>query len=90
MLLDEAQLKPLGENEYFSDDLIGCEVFDLSGRPLGRVTGVIETGANDVLEVESGAGKTLVPVTGEVVKTIAFRERRIEIDPLPGSFGREH
>lgn len=90
MLLDEAQLKPLGENEYFSDDLIGCEVFDMSGQFLGRVTGIIETGANDVLEVESGAGKTLVPVTGEVVKTITVRERRIEIDPLPGSFGRKH
>ncbi len=89
VLLDEARLKPLGEDEYFTDDLIGCEVFDLSGRPLGRVTALIETGANDVLEVEGGQGRTLVPVTEEVVKQIDARARRIEIDPLPGSFGRE-
>ena len=90
MMLEEAQLKPLGEDEYFTDDLIECEVFDLSGRLLGRVTALIETGANDVLEVETAEGKTLVPVTGEVVKTFDVPARRIEIDPLPGSFGREN
>jgi 16S rRNA processing protein RimM len=86
LLLDASELRPLQEGEYFLDDLIGCEVEDLEGTRLGRVRGVIETGANDVLEVATEAGEALVPMTEEVVRQVDLTARRIRIAPLPGLF----
>lgn len=89
VLLDRSRLKPLEAGEYFMDDLIGCEVEDLTGVALGKVNGVIETGANDVLEVATPHGETLVPMTAEVVREVNTDARRIRIDPIPGLFGGE-
>ena len=89
LLLDADKLRPLEAGEYFLDDLIGCEVEDEQGARLGRVRGVIETGANDVLEVATEAGETLVPMTQEVVKQVDVAARRIRIAPLPGLFDEE-
>ena len=88
LLLDESELRPLQEGEYFLDDLIGCTVEDERGATLGRVRGVIETGANDVLEVVTEDGEALVPMTDEVVRAVETDARRIRIQPLPGMFGR--
>lgn len=87
VLLGQARLKPLEPGQYFMDDLIGCEVVDPDQRPLGRVQAVIETGANDVLEVAGQGGVTLVPMTGEVIREVDIAARRIHIAPLPGLFG---
>ncbi len=89
LLLDESLLRPLEAGEYFLDDLIGCDVEDLQGARLGRVCGVIETGANDVLEVATEAGEALVPMTQEVVKQVDMAARRIRIAPLPGLFDED-
>ena len=42
----------LQRDEYFIADLIGLKVQDEDGKELGTVKDVIETGANDVYEVE--------------------------------------
>jgi 16S rRNA processing protein RimM len=89
LLLDASELRPLEEGEYFLDDLIGCEVENEAGTPLGRVRGVIETGANPVLEVVNDEGEALVPMTDEVLREVDVAARRIRIAPLPGLFGAE-
>lgn len=82
VLLDDSLLRPLEPGEYFQHDLIGCEVENLAGEPLGRVKGIMETGANDVLVV--GEGSLMVPMLTEVVKEVDVDGRRIRIAPLPG------
>lgn len=82
----QAGIRPAAEGGYGVDDLIGCDVLNLDGEWLGQVSGLIETGANDVLEVATGQCATLVPVTEEVVKQVDVAARRILIDPLPGLF----
>lgn len=86
ILLGQEHLKPLEPGQYFMDDLIGCEVVDPDGQPLGRVQAIIETGANDVLEVAGQGGVTLVPMTDEVMREVDVPARRIHIAPLPGLF----
>ena len=84
LLVEEAALRPLALDEYFHHDLIGCEVVTLAGRPLGRVSAVVETGANEVLAVEGGAQSVMVPMTGEVIKQVDVAARIIRIEPFPG------
>jgi len=60
-------------------ELIGCDVFEVSGRQRGRCVSVVANPASDLLELESGA---LVPV----VFVVSHQGGRIEIDPPLGLF----
>lgn len=52
------------------DDLIGRAVVDVRFGELGEVSGVIETPANDVLQVEGPYGEVLVPVIEQALDEI--------------------
>jgi len=45
------------EGEYYWSDLIGLEVYDVSGKHLGIIKNVLLTGSNDVYVVEGLSGK---------------------------------
>ena len=54
-------LAPLEEGEFYAYQLVGCRLEDEQGQPVGRVTGIWETGS-DVLVVEADDGsERLVP-----------------------------
>lgn len=81
---DRAALPALGDDEFYHSDLIGMEVFDPGGAPLGRVAAVLNHGAGDILEVRRGGGEALLlPFTRAVVPTVDLAARRIVADP-PG------
>ena len=69
---------PLGEHTYFVADLIGCETFDTLGKAYGKVTDVLETGANDVYEIEHG--KLLVPALKRVIASVDTAAGKIVFD----------
>lgn len=50
--INAAQLKTLGAKDYYWRDLEGLEVIDTSGEVLGKISHMIETGANDVMVVK--------------------------------------
>lgn len=78
-------LDPLGEDEYYWFQLKGAEVRTAGGRALGRVAGVVEAGAHDLLVVKGpGNAELLVPVVEHIVTEIDPREGRVVIDPPPG------
>jgi 16S rRNA processing protein RimM len=59
---------PLDEGEFYLYQLIGLSVRTTEGEMLGKITDVLETGANDVYVVESATyGEFLMPVTDETV-----------------------
>ena len=56
------ELPRLGEGEYYWYDLIGLEVLDAGGASLGKVRQLLETGSNDVLQIDDGtAAGILIP-----------------------------
>ena len=68
------------EDEWYWDDLIGLEVLNLAGEVLGRVQGLLETGANDVLQIRDGERERLVPFVDAVVKTVDLEAGRLVVD----------
>ncbi len=74
-------LPTTGEDEYYWADLIGLEVVNTAGERLGRVDGLIETGANDVLRVvgEEGAER-LLPFVSAVVLAVEKEAGLIRVE----------
>lgn len=73
----------LPDEEYYYADLIGLDVVDTGGAPVGKVQAVAEYGAGDFIEIvvaETGA-LLLLPFTREAVPTVDLAARRVVIDP---------
>jgi 16S rRNA processing protein RimM len=73
-----------GDDEYFVHELVGLEVVTADGASIGRITEVMQPGANDVYVVEGAHGEVLVPATAEVVREIDLAAGRVVITPLVG------
>ena len=67
------------EGEYYWDDLIGLEVVNGEGAALGKVTGLLETGAHDVLQV-TGERERLIPFVDAYVREVDLEAGRIVVD----------
>ena len=82
------QLPNLPDDEYYYTDLVGLEVVDTGGAPLGRVKSVQNHGASDLLEIHApGATATvLLPFTRAAVPTVDLAAGRIVADPPEGLF----
>ncbi len=80
-------LPPLQPGEYLYQDIVGCAVYKEDGERLGAITGIMETGANDVWIIATAdRGELLIPATQEVVRQIDVPGRKITIHVLEGLF----
>ncbi|MBV8679235.1 MAG: ribosome maturation factor RimM [Aquitalea sp.] len=75
-----SELPEAGSDEYYWSDLIGLSVVNQQGVVLGKVTELMETGANDVLVVEGEHGQRLIPFVGQFVLDVSLAEARISVD----------
>ena len=84
--VDDADLKPLEENEYYIGDLRGISVINHdTGEHVGTLKDVLITGGNDVLDIETEDGRqVLVPMVHEFVKNIDIESGRMEIHFIDG------
>ena len=75
----------LQRDEYFIADLIGLKVQDEDGTELGTVKDVIETGANDVYEVEMADGRSLLlPAIKQCILNVDVENGMIQVHVLEG------
>ena len=78
----EALPKP-AEDEYYWGDLVGLEVENEAGDTLGTVTGLLSTGAHDVLQLKDGEGEKqverLIPFVAAYVLDVDLAARRIRV-----------
>lgn len=75
----------LQRGEYFIADLIGLKVQDEDGKELGTVKDVIETGANDVYEVEMADGKSLLlPAIKQCILNVDVENGTMQVHVLEG------
>jgi 16S rRNA processing protein RimM len=80
----ESEAIPLEDGEYFLHQLIGLDVYTEEGLHVGRLSEVLETGANNVFVVEGQNRQVLVPDIPDVIKEIDLDNGRLVIQPLPG------
>lgn len=78
------QLAALPHGEYYWNDLIGLSVINQDGVKLGVVERLIETGANDVLVVNSGSGddavERLLPWVAHVIVAVEVENECIRVE----------
>lgn len=67
------------EGEYYWDELIGMEVVNVQGEALGRVEGLLETGAHDVLQVR-GDRVRLIPFVEAYIQEVDVEAGRMVVD----------
>lgn len=72
------------DESFFLHELVGLEVVTADGESLGRVTEVLQPGANDVYVAQGPRGEILIPAIGDVVERVDLPGGRIIITPLPG------
>ena len=80
------KLPGLEPGTFYWHELVGLEVTNLQGELLGTVSGLLETGANDVLVVKPNARscdqrERLIPyLTGLVVKQVSLNDVSLVVD----------
>ena len=88
--ITRAELFPLPEHTYYIFDIIGLTVSDKTRGRMGKITEVIQTGANDVYVVETGAKPLLIPALKQVVKEIDLPGRLMVVDLPEGLIDDEN
>jgi 16S rRNA processing protein RimM len=67
--------------EFYWTDLEGLDVITVEGVPLGRVSHLFSTGANDVLVARDGERERLIPfVVDQYVREVDFDAKRVVVD----------
>ena len=69
MAVPRSVLPPTQAGEYYWADLIGLAVVNAESQALGRIAGIMQTGANDVLVVQ-GERERLIPFIAGVVRAV--------------------
>ena len=77
------QLPPPAHDEFYYDDLVGLEVVDPAGGPIGRVASLVNYGAGDLLEIAPAQGgeTLLLPFSKSVAQRIDFDAGQIVVEP---------
>lgn len=72
-------LPPLREDEWWAEDLEGCQVTD-GERKVGRVQGLLALPSCEALKIQRAeGGELLVPLVGDAVRAVDLAARRIDI-----------
>ena len=79
---------PLEEGEFYIADLIGLDVIDDTGKKIGVLKDVLQTGANDVYIVTGnenvGNKELMLPKIDECVRDINLKDKTITVHIMKG------
>jgi len=76
---------PEDPEEYYDHQLVGLDVVDLDGSPLGTVKAMVHGSAQDLLTVRTPDGRdTLVPFVSALVPEVDLTAGRIVVADRPG------
>jgi 16S rRNA processing protein RimM len=82
VLYVQKQDLPLSENTYYICDLIGMDVVDETGKRLGILDDVIETGAVDVYSVKDADKGFMFPALKRVIISVDEQQKTMVLDTV--------
>jgi 16S rRNA processing protein RimM len=74
-----AELPPRDDRDFYRADLIGCDVVNLAGTPLGVVQHFVETPAQALMVVR-GEQEYWVPAVPQHLRRVDLHARRVVVD----------
>lgn len=86
LTIDRKDALKLEKGEFYCADLIGLKVVDEDDKELGTISDIIQTGANDVYEMDriDGGEKVYIPAIKDCVLSIDVEEGKIRIHVMEG------
>jgi 16S rRNA processing protein RimM len=76
---------PEDPDEFYDHQLVGLTAYDVDGRELGTVTGLVHGGAQDLLSIRTPDGRdTLVPFVRQLVPEVDVAGGRVVVADRPG------
>ena len=85
LVIDQSDVLPLEEGEFYEHEVVGSEVVDVGGSVVGVVSRLMRTGGTDLLVVDSGDGRELlIPFTDAICVDVNVSNRRVTVDPPDG------
>lgn len=85
LTISEEQQDELEAGEFYYHEIIGSDVFTLTGEEVGKVKEILSPGANDVWVIRrKGKKDLLIPYIESVVKSVDPINKTITIEPLEG------
>ncbi|MFO7814294.1 MAG: ribosome maturation factor RimM [Halanaerobiales bacterium] len=82
--IQQNELLPLAEDEFYVDELIDSAVILPDKKKLGKVINVVDTGGTDILIIDGVKKEYMIPMSKEYVQKIDIAEKMIYIDPVNG------
>jgi 16S rRNA processing protein RimM len=86
--VEEHELPPLEDGEFYYYQVIGLTVLTTSGEEIGTIAEVFFPGGHDVGHdvwvVQKGKQEYLIPATEEIVRRIDIPNKQAVIEPLDG------
>ena len=83
LFIKTEQLPGLEADEFYWSDLIGLKVETMAGESLGEITGMMETGADDVMVLQGDRERLIPFVVGDIVKQVDLDDGRMVVDWSP-------
>ena len=83
LYVPRSALPPPDEDEFYLADLIGLVAETADGATLGRVKGVHDFGAGDIIELDPGEGRAtvMIPFTREAVPEVRIADGKLIVIP---------
>lgn len=78
--VDREALPKLPEDEFYWEDLVGLEVENLEGVHFGKITQMLATGSNDIMQVEQKDKRRMIPYTNDAVKKVDLKAKKVIVD----------
>ena len=80
----ERSLPELDPGQFYCFQLVGLDVVDERGGPLGSVAEVLSNPGQDVLVVRGSGRERMIPMVDGLVRSVDLAERRIVVRPIDG------
>ncbi len=80
IMVEDGMEEELDDDEYYVDDLIGCDVVDDKGVMIGSITAVNSYGGASVITVTDGDKEVMFPHARGVILSVDVATKKVAVD----------